>query len=242
MHSSGTRHRSTASTGPASSTPRRARPTRRPLRCSRHARSHPRTCATSSARSAKRSTSDRRRSRSASVAGRTERNAPPWVVSIRWSAGTSVRRLRSGVWSELGRDAMRCRALAVVAIGALIAAGCTTLVEVSAPNGANHAGYSFPYFDGGGPLLSGDARYSVFTAPRTATSPTPEAFRRDGKSGKTVRVSSDASGAAVGGDAPVISRDGRYVAFRTTASLASEDHNLDPSRGLTGYDWYVKDM
>jgi len=137
---------------------------------------------------------------------------------------------------------MRCRALAVVAIGALIAAGCTTLVEVSAPNGANHAGYSFPYFDGGGPVLSGDGRYSVFTAPRTATNPTPEAFRRDGKTGKTVRVSSDASGAAVGGDAPVISRDGRYVAFRTTASLASEDHNLDPSRGLTGYDWYVKDM
>jgi hypothetical protein len=57
-----------------------------------------------------------------------------------------------------------------------------------------------------------------------------------------VRVSSDASGAAVGGDEPVISRDGRYVAFRTAASLVSEDHNLDASRGLTGYDWYLKDM
>jgi hypothetical protein len=137
---------------------------------------------------------------------------------------------------------MRGRCLAVVAVAAMVGSGCTTLVEASAPNGANHAGYSVPESQGGGPALSGDGRYSVFTAPRTATNPTPEAFRRDAATGTTVRVSSDASGHAVGGDAPAISRDGRYVMFRTTAPLVAADRNLDPANGSTGGDWYLKDM
>src|SRR5689334_18083407 len=131
---------------------------------------------------------------------------------------------------------------AVLAVVVVAAAGCTTRVRVSAPSGANHAGYSVPSSDGGGPVLSGDGRYSVFTAPRVAGSATLEAFRRDAVTAKTVRVSSDAAGDPVGGDAPVISRDGRYVMFRTAATLVPGDHNLDVTAGLRGTDWYLKDM
>jgi hypothetical protein len=51
---------------------------------------------------------------------------------------------------------MRRRWASVVATGAPVATGCTTLVEVSAPNGANRAGDSVPCFDGSGAVLSGD--------------------------------------------------------------------------------------
>ncbi len=63
----GTRHRSTAGTGPASSTRPRARSTRPRSRCSRPGRCHRRTCATWSARSGRRSRSGRPRSRSGSA-------------------------------------------------------------------------------------------------------------------------------------------------------------------------------
>src|SRR4051812_39511728 len=137
---------------------------------------------------------------------------------------------------------MRTRWTIVAAVIALAAAGCTTLTEVSAPNGANTAGASVPEDGHGGPVLSGDGRYSVFAGPRSAASPTTEVFRRDAATGSTVRVTTDTSGAAVGGDEPAISRDGRFVLFRTAATLGAGDSNLDPSRGLTGADWYVKDM
>ena len=62
-----------AGTGPASSTPPRARPTRRRSRSSPPTSSRRRTCATSSARSARPSTSDPRRSSSGSAAATAER-------------------------------------------------------------------------------------------------------------------------------------------------------------------------
>ena len=82
----------------------------------------------------------------------------------------------------------------------------------------------------------------MFEGPRSATDATSEVFRYDAQTGDTVRVSSNAAGAPVGGRAPAISADGRYVAFITAATLVAGDVNLDPSRGWTGDDAYVRDL
>src|SRR3954451_2782579 len=137
---------------------------------------------------------------------------------------------------------MRSCWMIVVAVVALVAAGCTTLLEASTPSGTNLAGSSVPQDLHGGPVISGDGRYSVFVSAHADATPGTEVFRRENSTRTTVRVSSDAAGHAVGGDAPAISRDGRLVLFRTTAALVPGDTNLDASRGLTGTDWYVKDL
>ncbi len=132
----------------------------------------------------------------------------------------------------------------VIGLGvlALVASGCATLTEVSAPVGDNSAGLGFEGFTPSAPTISGDGRYTVFAGRRSVADSTTEAYRHDALTNATVRVSSDATGAAVGGESPAISRDGRYVAFITRATLVAGDTNLDPSKGWTGTDVYVRDM
>jgi hypothetical protein len=136
---------------------------------------------------------------------------------------------------------MRSTWTAIVAVVALAAAGCTTLVQVSAPEGPQVGGHSWPQFGQGGPVVSGDARWSVYVAPRSTTSNISEVYRRDNANGTTTRISHSADHHPVGGTMPAISRDGRYVLFKTAAALVSSDTNLDPAHALTGEDWYVAD-
>src|SRR4051794_36131341 len=113
---------------------------------------------------------------------------------------------------------MRSCWMSVIAVVALATAGCTTLLEVSAPSGTNLAGFAVTQDAHGGPVISGDGRYSVFVSVHADSTPGTEVFRRDNATSTTVRVSSDAAGHAIGGDAPAISRDGRFVLFRTMAA------------------------
>jgi hypothetical protein len=134
------------------------------------------------------------------------------------------------------------RLLAIGVVGLLAGSGCATLTEVSQAGGPNTAGSSYRKAANSGPEISGDGRYSVFVGPRSATDSTAEVYRRDNRTGTTVRVSSDATGAPVGGNAAAISRDGRYVAFRTTAALVAGDTNRDVTKFQNGDDVYVRDM
>jgi Tol biopolymer transport system component len=103
--------------------------------------------------------------------------------------------------------------------------------------GAQHAegaGYA--------PAISGNGRYVAFTStadlegspgrrePRAGSSATqrpPQVYVRDMELGITTRASSDARGKPLDGGsfAPSISRDGRFVAFASTAKLAKGDRN-----------------
>jgi Tol biopolymer transport system component len=130
----------------------------------------------------------------------------------------------------------------LVAAVMLASTGCATLVEVSSGGTDHPTGQAFLQYSPSAPAVSGDGRYSVFVGPRSETDPTSEVYRHDAQTGDTVRVSSDAHGDPVGARGPAISRDGRYVAFITAATLVAGDVNLDPSRGWTGDDVYVRDM
>lgn len=134
------------------------------------------------------------------------------------------------------------RLLVIGVTGMLLAAGCATLTEVSQTSGPNTAGSSYRKAAFSGPEMSGDGRYSVFVGPRSGSDTTSEVYRRDSLSGTTVRVSSDVAGAAVGGDTAAMSRDGRFVAFRTTAALVAADTNRDVANFKSGFDVYVRDM
>jgi hypothetical protein len=136
----------------------------------------------------------------------------------------------------------RMRACVLATAVVLASTGCATLVEVSRGGTDHPTGHSFLEDSPSAPSVSGDGRYSVFTGPRAANDATSEVFRHDAQTGDTVRVSSDAHGDPVGGRGPAISRDGRYVAFVTAATLVPADVNLDPTSGWTGADVYVRDL
>jgi len=134
------------------------------------------------------------------------------------------------------------RVFVIGVVAAVLASGCATLTEVSHPGGPNTAGSSYRKATQSGPELSGDGRYSVFVGPRSTSDTTAEVYRRDALTGTTVRVSSDATGAPVGGDAAAISRNGRYVVFRTNAALIAGDTNRNVANFENGGDFYVRDM
>ncbi len=91
------------------------------------------------------------------------------------------------------------------------------------------------------PALSADGRYVAFYSDATNlvagdTNTTRDIFLKDTQTGVTTRVSTDSGGveANFGSDSPVISADGRYVAFRSLATnLVAGDTN--------GWDVFVKD-
>jgi Tol biopolymer transport system component len=111
-----------------------------------------------------------------------------------------------------------------------LAAGTTALVSVNASGNAVGNGSS------GSPVLSADGRYVAFTSSApdlTATHDANEAgdvFVRDLVTGTTTLVSVGATGTAVGNGfsgSPVLSADGRYVAFTSYATdlTATPDTN-----------------
>ncbi len=134
------------------------------------------------------------------------------------------------------------RPLAIAAIALLATTGCATLLDVSAPAGDNAAGVGWLGWYPGGPSISGNGRFSVFTGRRSALDPTFEVFRHDALTGTTARVTEDADGVPFGGSHPAISRDGRFVAFLTVATLVPGDTNLQSQYGWPGTDVYVRDM
>jgi hypothetical protein len=93
-----------------------------------------------------------------------------------------------------------------------------------------------------GPAISGDGRYVAFASRATNlvsddTNGWDDVFVKDLVSGITVRVNTSAGGAQCnGGWAPVLSDDGRYVAFASyAADLVADDTNGDT-------DIFVKDL
>ncbi len=91
--------------------------------------------------------------------------------------------------------------------------------------------------------VSGDGRYVVFESEATNlvsgdTNEKKDIFRHDRTTGKTVRVSYDFLDNEItdhDSEEPVISNDGRYIAFQTRASLVPCDDNK-------ATDVYVRDM
>jgi Tol biopolymer transport system component len=99
----------------------------------------------------------------------------------------------------------------------------------------------------GGPALSAHGRYVAFDSSATNLVPhdsnrLADVFVRDRRTGRTTRVSVDSHGRQGGGDrtmngsnAPVISANGRYVAFH------SADSNLVPGDSNGVFDMFVRD-
>ena len=117
-----------------------------------------------------------------------------------------------------------------------IDAGVTTLISIG-KDGVASDGLSFT------PRLSSDGRYAVFSSGATNlvdgdTNGLDDCFRRDLKTGKTTRVSIRKDGVEPNGysSIPFVSKNGRFVAFRSAASnFAAIDTNLAP-------DVFIKDM
>lgn len=119
--------------------------------------------------------------------------------------------------------------------------GTTRLVSM------NHAGTGSGNRSAGGASdrlsLSGDGRYVVFDSRATDLTAVPDqnfvvdVFVRDLATNTTVLVSVNQAGtAAAGGERPVISRDGRYVAFSSESNLTANDT-------LPGIeDFFVRDL
>src|SRR5438270_7429266 len=85
------------------------------------------------------------------------------------------------------------------------------------------------------PTISADGRYVAFWSNATnfdpgATDGTANAYLRDRVTGKTILVSKGYNGAQPDGESrrPVVSRDGRYVAFESAAT------NLIPPQTCSG--------
>ena len=89
------------------------------------------------------------------------------------------------------------------------------------------------------PRLSGDGQIVVFTATRALVPGNDvsgnKVFVRNRTTNTTELVSITSGGVAVTGDSPSISRDGRFVAFVTSASLVAGDTNATA-------DVYVRDL
>lgn len=109
--------------------------------------------------------------------------------------------------------------------------GMTSLVSINAAGTATgDSGVELTNFS---PVISANGRYVAFTSQSTdLISPAPTAFqhvyRRDLQSGQTILVSVNTSNAPGNNnsDAPVISDDGRFIAFTSDASnLAATDTN-----------------
>ncbi len=95
------------------------------------------------------------------------------------------------------------------------------------------------------PAISGDGRYVAFSSQATnldpgATSGFPEVYVRDLTTGNTSRVSRTPTGGepdnGSGGDTISISRDGRYVAFGSSATNLTGGGGGSPDSGLYVYD------
>jgi Tol biopolymer transport system component len=115
-----------------------------------------------------------------------------------------------------------------------LTAGVTTRISSKA-NGNQGTG------DSGHPSLSGNGRYVAFESDSPGlvpgdTNDTTDAFVRDRTAGTTQRVSVTSTGAQadLGGEAPSISADGRYVAFASAEPLVPADTDAL-------FDAYVRD-
>jgi Tol biopolymer transport system component len=120
--------------------------------------------------------------------------------------------------------------------------GTTTRVSVSTAGGAQADGHSFAS------ALSADGRYVAFDSGATNlvrgdTNGEFDAFVHDRRSGETSRVNVSTGGAQadLGSGWPVVSADGRYVAFTSAATnLVPGDTNLDLN-GRPAWDVFVRD-
>jgi hypothetical protein len=83
----------------------------------------------------------------------------------------------------------------------------------------------------GGQFISADGRYVVFASAATNLTSTPvggvanRAYLRDTLTGTTVGISIGADGTIRNGNDPVISPDGKYVAFQSSEGLIASDTN-----------------
>jgi uncharacterized repeat protein (TIGR01451 family) len=118
--------------------------------------------------------------------------------------------------------------------------GTTERVSVSS-GGRQADGHSGVLNLMGGPSISGDGRFVAFSSDATNLvsgdrNANPDVFVHDRVTGETTRVSvaSDGSEANAGGSEPSLSRDGRFVAFVSSAD------NLVPDGNFTG-DIYLHD-
>lgn len=100
-----------------------------------------------------------------------------------------------------------------------------------------------PPFQGGPHILSADNRYVVFSSPSDQlvagdVNGVQDVFLRDRQTGTTTIVSLAADGSQANGDSgtPVISADGRYVAFVSVAT------NLVPGDANGYFDVFVRDL
>lgn len=127
----------------------------------------------------------------------------------------------------------------VVLAVAMVGAGCATVIEATVPYVGNTSGTGAVNYGNGGPTISGDGRYVVYTGPRNPTGSDFEVYRHDNQTGATELVSRGADGTPAGGSSVAMSSTGRYVAFITRAALVANDTNAD--QGF-GNDVYVRDM
>ena len=106
--------------------------------------------------------------------------------------------------------------------------GTTTLVSVNQAGTASGNGFSE------NPLISADGRFVAFVSEASDlvasdTNGQPDVFVRDLQAGTTALVSVNQAGTASGNgrsEVPVISADGRFVAFVSRASdLVADDNN-----------------
>jgi len=132
---------------------------------------------------------------------------------------------------------------AVTVLGVLLAppggpaGAATTDVITVTPERGRQDGNS------GSPSISGDGRYVAFSSVATNLVPddtngTSDVFVRDRSTGVTRRASVASNGVQSDGDArdPVISRDGRYVAFVSDAT------NLVPGNGRRSFQVNLHDL
>ena len=128
-----------------------------------------------------------------------------------------------------GKGAIRlaCVAAALLVLPAAAAGPGSTVRVSTATGGGEGNGSSFV------PAISADGRYVAFYSDASNlvagdTNGARDVFVRDLQTGETTRVSVSSSGAEANGDsfAPVLSSDGRYIAFSSSASnLVDGDTN-----------------
>jgi Tol biopolymer transport system component len=97
-------------------------------------------------------------------------------------------------------------------------------IRITPPTGEPDGPSSSPSISGDGHLVAFVSRASAFGRKQHGG---PDVFLWDLRARKVTLVSADSSGAALGGEAPAIARDGSVVVFESAAKLLPADSNPD---------------